>query len=1043
MTRSRPRGGPQRPGDRPAAVATSPHAVFLPEAGRPRFFLWGAGSAAIATLFGQGRPEIVPLIDEALARRPIEGIAVPLLDAVPRLAAMTAAEADRAPPSLAAWSLAAKLALDLVGRERLVPRIVQARGGTEARFSVALALPEDAERVAELAKVFPLAAHAVPVKTADGGRGRRGKPRPPQVWAPAALLRAFLDATADAILRAATNLGPLTLDGRLKLANLPWERRLIIALAGPDAAFGPEGFKERTLLRDLDEWSKPALGGEPGAPRACFRLELPDAAAAPAGPAGGEADAFPLRFFLQAADVPDLLVPAEEVMRGQGEGLSRLGTAAQAAEEQLLRGLATAARLFPPIGRALRQARPEAVMLDAPEAWTFIAEAGPAIAEAGMGVIVPPALARSGERRLRLRMRVGGDAAPASGALSFTDVVTFRWEAALAGEALTERELAALAQLKSPLVRYRGQWVAVDPAELAEVRRLVASRGGTLPAHEALAAALGQSMRRADTQVPIEVVADGALAEVVNRLREGAAAAAGLVPHDFRGTLRPYQERGLAWLAQMAELGFGACLADDMGLGKTIQLLAFLLHRRTAHPADRRATLLVCPTSVVGNWEREIVRFAPTLPIVRHYGADRARSAADLESVPPHAVVITSYGLLRRDAELLAAVDWATVALDEAQNIKNPASRTARAARGLRASFRVALTGTPIENRLTELWSIFEFLNPHLLGPLERFRRDVAVPIERYGSAEVAANLTRVVRPFLLRRLKTDPAIIQDLPSKQEMKVICSLTREQAALYQAAVDETMRRIETSSGMQRRGLVLALITALKQICNHPAHYLGEAGPLGGRSGKLARLQEMLEEVIDSGDRALVFTQFREMGDRLVAALTGAFGGEVLFLHGGVPLAARNAMVERFQQDPRGPRIFVLSVKAGGTGLNLTAANHVFHFDRWWNPAVEDQATDRAYRIGQTQSVQVHKLLTAGTIEEKVDELLEKKRDLAARIVGEGEEWITELDDAALRELFALAPDAVVAGDESDGDEGERGAPQPALARAEPAGAEVGR
>jgi SNF2 family DNA or RNA helicase len=301
------------------------------------------------------------------------------------------------------------------------------------------------------------------------------------------------------------------------------------------------------------------------------------------------------------------------------------------------------------------------------------------------------------------------------------------------------------------------------------------------------------------------------------------------------------------------------------------------------------------------------------------------------------------------------------------------------------------------------------------------------VPIERHGRDEVAARLTRLIRPFLLRRLKSDPAIIQDLPPKQEMKVVCTLTREQASLYRAAVDETMRRIESSDGIQRRGLVLALITALKQICNHPAHYLGESGPLAGRSGKLDRLREMLEEALAAGDRALVFTQFREMGDRLVAALSSAFGAEVPFLHGGVARAARDAMVRRFQEDPRGPQVFVLSVKAGGTGLNLTAANHVFHFDRWWNPAVEDQATDRAYRIGQTRAVQVHKLLAAGTVEEKVDRLLEGKRDLAARIVGQGEQWISELDDRGLRELFALAPDAVVGVDEVDREESDGGEP----------------
>jgi SNF2 family DNA or RNA helicase len=397
-------------------------------------------------------------------------------------------------------------------------------------------------------------------------------------------------------------------------------------------------------------------------------------------------------------------------------------------------------------------------------------------------------------------------------------------------------------------------------------------------------------------------------------------------------------------------------------------------------------------------------------------------------------LVITTYALLRRDAELLTAVAWSAVVLDEAQNIKNAASITARAARTLRADQRFALTGTPVENRLAELWSIFEFLSPGFLGPLEAFRREYAVPIERHGSDQAAERLRRVVGPFLLRRLKSDPTIIQDLPPKNEMKVVCSLTREQATLYKAVVDDALGYIESADGIERRGRVLALLTHLKQVCNHPAHYLGEAGPLPGRSGKLTRMTEMLDEMVaaNAAERALVFTQFREMGDRLVAHLGASIDAEVVFLHGGTPRKARDEMVRRFQEDPHGPRIFVLSVKAGGTGLNLTAATHVFHFDRWWNPAVEDQATDRAYRIGQKRMVQVHKLLCAGTIEEKVDHMLEQKRGLASKIVGTGEQWITDLDDDDLRELFSLSQDAVVGG--NDGDEDTENTPAPRTPRA---------
>ncbi|MEK7329606.1 MAG: SNF2 helicase-associated domain-containing protein, partial [Candidatus Eisenbacteria bacterium] len=429
------------------------HLAFLPDRLIPRFFLWGRDAAASALATCGGRATAL-VVDETLAARELEGIAIPLLEALPRLAALTSSETDRAPASLAAWSQAAKLALELVGRERLVPRLVPAAGVTEARFGVALAVAEDAERVAALAKSFPLAAHAVPVPgtaRAEGAPRRRGRVPPAdgetQVWAPEALLRAFLDTTADALVRAAA--GPIAPARRSQKKNghLPWERRLALALAGPDAAFVPAGFAERSLVAELDAWTRPALGAEPGAARACFRLDLPDAAAGERRGRGRTAEAFPLRFFLQASDDPSLLVPAGELFRGRGAALRRLGGGFQAAEEHLLRALATGARLFAPIERALHEARPEAVLLDPGEAWAFLTDAAPALVDAGMGVILPAEITRSGQRRLRLRMRVGGSrrgtAGTVSGAsdLGLDEVMSFRWEAALAGETLSERDL--------------------------------------------------------------------------------------------------------------------------------------------------------------------------------------------------------------------------------------------------------------------------------------------------------------------------------------------------------------------------------------------------------------------------------------------------------------------------------------------------------------------------------------------------------------------------------------------------------------------------
>ncbi|WP_437716084.1 DEAD/DEAH box helicase [Sorangium sp. So ce448] len=976
--------------------------VYLPDV--DALFLWGGDPPprVLPSLGRDGEAWSTALVAPE-GRREALGLKLPLFETMAQLAVVPASEVESLPGSVATWVLASKLAMDLVARERVVPTITRRGGRIEARWAAALAGSEDAAKVAALARSMPPAAHAVPAAR-DGADA---------VWAPDALLRAYVDAVVDALVRAAHG-GPSHATTRTKGARLSggaWADRWRTALAGSQRSFEAAGFAERSVVDDLERWSEPALGARDRL-RACFRLELPLADGAP----------FLLRFLLQSPDDPSLLVPAAEAWKTKGRSLEKLGRAFRDPQESLLEALGRAARLFPSLARSLEEARPESVPLDPATAWAFLGEGAAALAEAGFGVIVPGELTAAGQRRLRLRMRVGGSSRKVAGVvagaagLALDELLHVDWEAVIGDEPLTARELAALAKQKAPLVQFRGAWVAVDPRELSDIQKRLSGGASKMTAREAIQAVLAGEAQQGGLSVA--VAASGAVAELVERLRSGGSKELG-APETLGATLRPYQERGLGWLATMSSLGLGACLADDMGLGKTIQLLALLLRRKEEAPRDGRPALLVAPTSVVGNWEREVERFAPSLQLVRHYGAERARSAKDLPK-EPGTLVVTTYGLLRRDAELLSSVDWSVAALDEAQNIKNSASATARAARGLRAAHRFALTGTPVENRLAELWSILEFANPGLLGPLETFRRDFALPIERYGNDQAAARLRRIVGPFILRRLKSDPTILKDLPPKNEMKVVCTLTREQATLYKAVVDAELRRIEASDGIERRGRVLALLMFTKQICNHPAQYLGEAGPLPRRSGKLARTTEMLEEAVAAGDKALVFTQFREMGDRLVEHFTANLGCEVVFLHGGTPKKARDEMVRRFQEEPRGPRVFVLSLKAGGTGLNLTAASHVFHYDRWWNPAVEDQATDRAYRIGQRRAVQVHKLVCAGTVEEKIDRLLEQKRELASKVVGAGEQWITELDGGELRDLFGLSEGAVADGDDDDVD-----------------------
>jgi SNF2 family DNA or RNA helicase len=624
-------------------------------------------------------------------------------------------------------------------------------------------------------------------------------------------------------------------------------------------------------------------------------------------------------------------------------------------------------------------------------------------------------------RKSRLGLKLTTRSKPASGGsvtdpkFGLRDLVDFRYDLAVGDQELDPDELAELARLKVPLVRLRGQWVELDDRHLkAALRFLEKNRSGTISAGDALLAGLnGPGSDLAGDDLPlVQVDADGWLGDLLSgqadRRLEPVAA-----PASFAGTLRPYQERGVAWLSFLGRLGLGSVLADDMGLGKTISVLGLMAHEREASGEAVRnpPTLLVCPMSVVGNWEREAARFTPELRVHVHHGAGRLSGEELTSELTAADLVITTYGIAARDREALGAVQWGRVVCDEAQNIKNHATRQAQAVRALPAASRVALTGTPVENRLSDLWSIMEFTSPGLLGPAERFRQKFAIPIERGGDEEATERLRRITGPFVLRRLKTDKSIISDLPDKLEMKVWCNLTAEQASLYQATVTDMLARIEAAEeGIERRGLVLATMAKLKQVCNHPAHLLGDGSRLPGRSGKLARLEEICDEIVAEGDKALCFTQYAEFGSMLQPHLAARLGCPVLYLHGGTPKKQRDAMIAGFQAMTE-PAVFLLSLKAGGTGLNLTAASHVIHVDRWWNPAVEDQATDRAFRIGQRKDVQVRKFVCVGTLEERIDAMIEEKKALAEAVVGTGEAWLTELSVAELRTVIALSPEAV--------------------------------
>jgi len=760
----------------------------------------------------------------------------------------------------------------------------------------------------------------------------------------------------------------------------------------------------RAFETAVHEWVR---SGRPiaGRVRLCLRIREPDVDEA-ARPADQAVAPWQVELLAQDADEPSLVVPATDVWSGR----SALGPTAV---EGLLTGLGYLARLAPELAPLLDQVRPTATDLDADAVLGLVRDRSATLGDAGIALLLPEWW--MGRRRVALRAAATSRKHPGTGAtgaagVGLDQLVDFRWEAALGDERLTKRELTQLARLaaaKQALVRVRGQWLELRPGDV----EAVLARAGTTGA-ATVRELLRTSMGLADLDAPddVEVVgvtATGWLGDVLDEALHSTVRPVP-TPEGFDGQLRPYQERGVGWLTFLGRLGLGACLADDMGLGKTAQLIATVLADRAPGP-----TLVVCPVSVLGNWQRELARFAPELAVLAHHGPDRHRDQErpfDERAVDAD-VVVTTYSLVARDLEHLEAVPWARLVLDEAQQVKNPATAQARAVHRLPADRRIALTGTPVENRLDELWSIMHVLNPGLLGTATAFRRRFAIPIEREGDPEATEALRRVTTPFVLRRLKTDRSIITDLPDKIETTDHCALTREQATLYQAVVDELLEAAAAEDGMTRRGAVLAGLTKLKQVCNHPAHLLGDGSSLAGRSGKLTRVEELLDELFDVGDRALAFTQFAAWGDRLEPYLARTFGVPVLWLHGGVARKKRDAMVEQFQTE-EGPALMMISLKAGGTGLNLTAASHVIHLDRWWNPAVEDQATDRAFRIGQRQNVQVHKLVTTGTVEERIDEIIAGKRALAQAVVGAGEQWLTELSTDALREIVALHDAEVV-------------------------------
>ena len=683
-------------------------------------------------------------------------------------------------------------------------------------------------------------------------------------------------------------------------------------------------------------------------------------------------------------------------------------------------------------------------------AWRFLTADSQRLSEAGWQVLLPAWWEAASRKKPRLRARVKSNTGSRSDRSLFglDSLIDFDWRIAIGDTDLSEAEFAELLTRNARLVQFRGQWIQLDPALLAQIRQAMArvDKGQGLSFQDVLqlhllggdhAADDGASGDRTaeqqadeEARLKLEVELNEHLIQLIGQLGQQADWPKLTVPDSLRAELRPYQQSGYAWLTFLRRFGLGACLADDMGLGKTVQFIAYLLHIKENTAVDTTIpSLLICPTSVLGNWEKELTRFAPSLNVMLHYGSRRLGDAAFLTAAKGADLVLTSYSISALDQETLQQITWTSICLDEAQNIKNAQTKQSSAVRSIPARHRIALTGTPIENRLSELWSIYDFINPGYLGNAGSFNKRFSNAIEKGQDEQRTTDLQKLVKPFMLRRKKKDPAIQLDLPDKNEMKTYINLTAEQGALYEQTVNQLMERMQQLDGIERKGAILATLTKLKQLCDHPALMTKEPLPdmdpttdngsdieidierLINRSSKLERLLAMVRELREEGERCLIFTQYIGMGQMLQLVLEHELQEPVLYLNGSTSKSRRDRMIEQFQakglsEDHEQPNVFILSLKAGGVGLNLTAANHVFHFDRWWNPAVENQATDRAYRMGQTRDVQVHKFIALGTLEERIDEMLDSKQQLSENVISASEGWITELSTEALKDLFTL-------------------------------------
>ncbi len=931
--------------------------------------------------------------------------------------------------SIKTWALLTKLLFELLNKGQFVPMLESTtQKYYTGQWRVILKSQIDNDRFKSIFNHSSWPSFCLPVNYFR----EEGMIKTIGLWHPSYIFSTYIDSIGDFLIRSTLSKSKFQtfeefystekkkeMDSDFKLS---WDYKFLKALIKKDSIFKVDEYYETILPTLIRNWTQSAYGFQLKHEfNLSLELKYPE-------DIKGE---WLLKFSLLMQD-GNKTFPLNELWEGsklKKQEILKLLKRDEHYLETILRALGAASRIFPPIKRAFLDKIQHEIKLTSSEVMDFLRYPKDLLIQIGFNIVLPSVFTKGGKQRLtaRLIIRSKGDRKPKKekstvlpSIFDIHSILEAKWEARLGGQIITEEDFQNLINSNEPLINLNGDWILVDQQDLEDLKNIEESE--TKSYMDALKLGLMGEIQLKENGHKYDVFVEGELSEIIKRMQSIDSFEDISCPSSFKGNLRHYQQESLTWMGNMINFNFGLCLADDMGLGKTIQIIAFLLYLKENYPLNPGAVLIVCPTSILFNWYRELKKFAPNLDIVLHHGAKRYKKASEIpEFLKPHRIFLTSYGTIRNDIDFLETIQFSGIIIDESQNMKNYTSKQTQAIYKLQSQYRICLSGTPIENRLLELWSLFNFLNPGLLGSRGEFQEKYILPIERFQNQEVINNLKAIIAPFIMRRVKSDKSIIEDLPEKNEIKIMVQLNERQVKLYQELVEKTLNEIETvqSDKRKQRGLILGLLVKLKQICNHPYQYLKinlstkikteEMKEIISQSQKLERLLDMTDEVISNGEKVLIFTQFTQMGDILQKILEWKYEFKILYFHGSIPERKRREIIDEFQSnDIDSSPILILSLKAGGTGLNLTKGTTVIHVDRWWNPAVEEQATDRAYRIGQKSIVNVYKFITVGTIEEKIDSLLEEKRNLADKIItSTGESWISDLDDEKLRELLILS------------------------------------